>query len=41
VRSAVASPGGATEAGLEALERRALGAAVEEAVAVSLERMRG
>lgn len=40
VRSAVASPGGATEAGLEALERRDLGAAVEEAVAVSLERMR-
>jgi pyrroline-5-carboxylate reductase len=41
VRKAVASPGGSTEAGLEALERegarRAFGAAVE----ASLERMRG
>jgi len=41
VRTAVASPGGATEAGLKALEQLALTAAVEAAVAASLERMRG
>ncbi len=41
VRAAVASPGGATEAGLEALDRGGLPAALRAAVAVSLERMRG
>ncbi len=40
VRSAVASPGGATEAGLEALERRSVREAVHEAVNASLERFR-
>jgi len=41
IRRAVASPGGATEAGLEALERGGLGDAFEEAVQTSLKRMRG
>jgi pyrroline-5-carboxylate reductase len=40
VRRAVASPGGATQAGLDALARRDVEAAVHEAVAASLERMR-
>jgi pyrroline-5-carboxylate reductase len=40
VRKAVASPGGSTEAGLEALEKHAA-AAFEKAVRASLERMRG
>ena len=40
IRRAVASPGGATEAGLEALAERDLEAAVHEAVEASLERMR-
>ena len=40
IKSAVASPGGATEAGLEALARRDVEAAVREAVEASLERMR-
>jgi pyrroline-5-carboxylate reductase len=40
VRRAVASPGGSTEAGLEALERHAA-EAFEKAVRASLERMRG
>ena len=40
IRRAVASPGGATEAGLEALAERDLEAAVHEAVRASLERMR-
>jgi pyrroline-5-carboxylate reductase len=40
IRNAVASPGGATEAGLEALERRAIREAVHEAVNASLERFR-
>ena len=40
VRNAVASPGGATEAGLKALEGLALSAAIEAAVAASLDRMR-
>jgi pyrroline-5-carboxylate reductase len=40
VRAAVASPGGSTEAGLEALERHAA-EAFEKAVRASLERMRG
>lgn len=40
IRRAVASPGGATEAGLEALEERGLSRALEHAVRVSLERMR-
>jgi pyrroline-5-carboxylate reductase len=40
IKSAVASPGGATEAGLEALARRDVEAAVQEAVEASLERMR-
>jgi pyrroline-5-carboxylate reductase len=40
IRHAVASPGGATEAGLDALARRDLESAVQEAVAASLERMR-
>jgi pyrroline-5-carboxylate reductase len=40
VRKAVASPGGSTEAGLEALEREGARAAFEAAVRASLERMR-
>lgn len=40
VRKAVASPGGSTEAGLEALEREGARAAFEAAVQASLERMR-
>jgi pyrroline-5-carboxylate reductase len=40
VREAVASPGGATEAGLEALERGGLEAALADAVRASLERFR-
>lgn len=41
VRKAVASPGGSTEAGLEALEREGGRAAFEAAVRASLEKMRG
>jgi pyrroline-5-carboxylate reductase len=41
VRKAVASPGGSTEAGLEALEREGARAAFAAAVRASLERMRG
>jgi pyrroline-5-carboxylate reductase len=41
VREAVASPGGSTEAGLEALDRAGARAAFEAAVRASLERMRG
>lgn len=41
VREAVASPGGSTEAGLEALDREGGKAAFEAAVRASLERMRG
>jgi pyrroline-5-carboxylate reductase len=41
VRRAVASPGGSTEAGLEALDREGARAAFEAAVRASLERMRG
>lgn len=41
VREAVASPGGATEAGLEALDREGAREAFEAAVEASLERMRG
>jgi pyrroline-5-carboxylate reductase len=41
VRSAVASPGGSTEKGLEALEREGAQRAFEAAVRASLERMRG
>jgi pyrroline-5-carboxylate reductase len=41
VRKAVASPGGSTEAGLEALDREGARAAFEAAVRASLERMRG
>jgi pyrroline-5-carboxylate reductase len=41
VRKAVASPGGSTEAGLEALDRAGAGAAFAAAVRASLERMRG
>ena len=41
VREAVASPGGSTEAGLEALEREGARGAFEAAVRASLERMRG
>lgn len=41
VRSAVASPGGSTEAGLEALDREGAREAFEAAVTASLERMRG
>lgn len=40
VRQAVASPGGSTEAGLEALEREGVRKAFEAAVEASLERMR-
>jgi pyrroline-5-carboxylate reductase len=40
VRRAVASPGGSTEAGLEALDREGAPAAFEAAVRASLERMR-
>jgi pyrroline-5-carboxylate reductase len=40
VRKAVASPGGSTEAGLEALDREGARAAFEAAVKASLERMR-
>jgi pyrroline-5-carboxylate reductase len=41
VRKAVASPGGSTEAGLEALDRKGVREAFEAAVKASLERMRG
>ncbi len=41
LRKAVASPGGSTEAGLEALEREGVRRAFEAAVEASLERMRG
>jgi pyrroline-5-carboxylate reductase len=41
VRRAVASPGGSTEAGLEALDREGAREAFEAAVKASLERMRG
>jgi pyrroline-5-carboxylate reductase len=41
LRRAVASPGGATEAGLEALDREEAAAAFKAAVEASLERMRG
>jgi pyrroline-5-carboxylate reductase len=41
VRAAVASPGGSTEAGLEALEREGGRGAFEAAVRASLEKMRG
>jgi len=41
VRRAVASPGGSTEAGLEALDREGASAAFAAAVGASLERMRG
>jgi pyrroline-5-carboxylate reductase len=41
VRKAVASPGGSTENGLEALEREGAREAFEAAVRASLERMRG
>jgi pyrroline-5-carboxylate reductase len=41
IRKAVASPGGSTEAGLEALEREGVRRAFEAAVEASLERMRG
>jgi pyrroline-5-carboxylate reductase len=40
VRSAVASPGGATDAGLQALDRAGFGPALEAAVPASLERFR-
>lgn len=41
VREAVASPGGSTEAGLQALERAGTRGGFEAAVRASLERMRG
>ncbi len=41
VRKAVASPGGSTEAGLEALDREGVRDGFEAAVRASLERMRG
>jgi pyrroline-5-carboxylate reductase len=41
LRKAVASPGGSTEAGLEALDREGAREAFEAAVLASLERMRG
>ena len=41
VRKAVTSPGGSTEAGLEALDREGGRQAFEAAVEASLERMRG
>jgi len=41
VRKAVASPGGSTEAGLDALDREGAREAFEAAVEASLERMRG
>jgi pyrroline-5-carboxylate reductase len=41
VRKAVASPGGSTEAGLEALDREGARQAFDAAVRASLERMRG
>jgi pyrroline-5-carboxylate reductase len=41
IREAVASPGGATEAGLQALDREGARRAFEAAVEASLERMRG
>lgn len=41
VRKAVASPGGSTEAGLEALDREGASGAFAAAVRASLERMRG
>jgi pyrroline-5-carboxylate reductase len=41
IRKAVASPGGATEAGLQALDREGAREAFEAAVRASLERMRG
>ena len=41
LRKTVASPGGSTEAGLEALDREGARGAFEAAVRASLERMRG
>jgi pyrroline-5-carboxylate reductase len=41
LRKAVASPGGSTEAGLDALDREGARRAFEAAVRASLERMRG
>lgn len=41
LRRAVASPGGSTEAGLEALDREGAREAFEAAVRASLQRMRG
>jgi pyrroline-5-carboxylate reductase len=41
VRRAVASPGGSTEAGLEALDRKGVRTGFEAAVRASLKRMRG